>query len=118
LAFAEELSAVLAPSSYDLVHARNSLDHSKDALKAIAEMIEVVKPGPYVFLNHKIREGQTEGYITNHQWDFFPERGRFYVERPGIRAVVVGAYFEGLAEVTVHDSPDGPEWFVARIRRR
>ncbi len=35
-----------------------------------------------------------------------------------MRAVDVGAYFEGLAEVTVHDSPDGPEWFVARIRRR
>src|SRR5215469_4530 len=34
-AFAEELSAIFTPSSFDLVHSRNAIDRSKDVLKAI-----------------------------------------------------------------------------------
>jgi len=43
-ALAEELSAIFTPSSFDLVHSRNAIDHSKDVLKAIEEMIRVVNP--------------------------------------------------------------------------
>lgn len=116
--FAEELSTVVPSACFDLVHARNCLDHSRDPLKAIREMVEVVKPGGYVFLNHKISEGKTEGYTGPHQWNFFPQRGRFFIERPGMRAVDVGAItLRGIADVTVGPSPDGPEWFVAMIKR-
>lgn len=65
--YAEDLSGVVPLSSFDLVHARNCMDHSKDPLRAIEEMIRVVKPGCYVFLNHKICEGRGEKYTGPHQ---------------------------------------------------
>jgi len=116
---AEELSSVVPPSSFDLVHARNSIDHTKDPLKAIREMVNVVKPGRYVFLNHKISEGRVEKYTEYHQWNFFLHRSRFYIDRPGMRAIDVGKkVLRGIADVTVGPSPDGREWFCAMIRRR
>jgi SAM-dependent methyltransferase len=115
---AEELSSVVPASSFDLVHARNSIDHTKDPLKAIREMVSVVKPGRYVFLNHKISEGRVEKYTEYHQWNFFPQRSRFYIERPGMRPVDVGGKtLKGIADVTVGPSPDGPGWFSVTIKR-
>ena len=32
-------------------------------------------------------------------------------------AADVGKYFKGLVSVTVEASPDGPDWFVAKILR-
>jgi SAM-dependent methyltransferase len=105
------------PSSFDLVHARNSIDHTADALKAVQEMFRVVKIGHCVYLNHKIREGRTEKYMTNHQWDFFPKRGRFYIERPGMAAVDIGHLLGNCAQISIDSSPDGSEWFSVIIRR-
>jgi SAM-dependent methyltransferase len=114
---AEELSKFLPGSHFDLVHARNSMDHSKDPFQAIREMVKVVRPGKYVLLDHKIREGEAEEYWEYHQWNFFPRRSRFYIERPGMRAVDVGKTLSGIADVSVGPSPDGPEHFCAKIRR-
>jgi SAM-dependent methyltransferase len=121
--YAEDLSTVVPLASFDLVHARNCMDHSKDPIKAISEMVRAVKPGCYVFLNHKMCEGRVEKYIGPHQWNFFPRRGRFYIERPGMHAVDVGATLKKIADVSIARSPDGPsadgtEWFVAKIKRR
>ena len=87
-------------------------------MKAISEMVNAAKPACYVYLNHKILEGRLEEYMTNHQWDLFPRRGLFYVERPGMRAVDVGTALKGIAEVSVGPSPDGDGWFVAKILRK
>lgn len=118
LGFAEDLRAILPPASFDLVHARNSIDHSKDPLKAITEMVQMAKPGCYVLLNHVISEGRVQKYEGFHQWNLFPRRGRFYIDRPGMRAVDVGEALGAVAEVSVGSSADGPEWFIAMIRRR
>jgi len=116
---AENLSRFVQSSAFDLVHARNCIDHSRDVLMAVSEMVQAVKPGRYVYLNHHVREGRNERYSMNHQWDMFPRRGRFYVERPGMRAVDVGeTTLKGIAEVSVGPSPDGDGWFVAKIRRK
>jgi len=115
--FAEELSKVVAASTFDLVHARNCIDHSQDPLKAIDEMLHAVKPGCYVFLNHSIREGAKELYEGPHQWDFYPDRGSFYISRPGRETVNVGKLVRGRATVGIRTSPDGPDWFVACLRK-
>jgi len=118
LGFAEELSKVAPESSFDLVHARNCIDHSQDPLKAIDEMLRAVKPGCYVFLNHAIREGAAQLYEGPHQWDFFPKRGSFYIARPGRMSVNVSKRLRRRATVDVRTSPDGPSWFVACLRKR
>jgi SAM-dependent methyltransferase len=119
LGYAEDLSSAVPLSTFDLVHARNCIDHSQDPLKAIGEMVRAVKPGCCVFLNHAISEGRRQKYTGPHQWNFFPRQSRFYIERPGMRAIDVGGEtLKGIADVTIGSSPDGPEWFSATIRRR
>ena len=116
--YAEELTSVVPPSSFDLVHTRNCIDHSKDPTRAIQEMVRAVKTGHYVFLNHRISEGRNEKYWGPHQWNLFPRHSRFYIERPGMRAIDVGqTLLRKIADVAVGPSPDGPSWFCVTIKR-
>jgi SAM-dependent methyltransferase len=117
--YVEDLSSVVPESFFDLVHARNCIDHSKDPLKAIREMVRAVKPGCCVYLNHWISEGRRNKYGGPHQWNLFHRDGRFLVDRPGMEPVDVGTEtVNGVADVTVVPSPDGAEWFAVIIRRR
>jgi SAM-dependent methyltransferase len=67
----EELTTRFHSNSFDLVFARNSIDHSYDPEKVILQMIDVVKPGRYVLLEHMPNEANKNHYIGLHQWDFF-----------------------------------------------
>jgi SAM-dependent methyltransferase len=67
---AERLESAFAPASFDLACASNSLDHCRDALKAITEMLQVVKPSGFVYLWHFANEGHAERYSGLHQWNF------------------------------------------------
>jgi SAM-dependent methyltransferase len=115
--YMEDLSSVVPMSFFDLVHARNCVDHSKDPLRAIQEMVRAAKPGCCVFLNHYISEGRRNEYAGPHQWNLFPRDGRFYIDRPGIRPIDVGEELKGAAEVSVSPSLHGSKWFTVTIRR-
>ena len=113
----EDLASSVPLSFFDLVHARNCIDHSKDPLRAIEEMVRAAKPGCRVFLNHWISEGRRNKYGGPHQWNLFQRNGRFLVDRPGMRPIDVAEKLLGTAEVTVGPSPDGKEWFAVTITR-
>src|SRR6478609_5365926 len=57
-AAAEQLTEVFAENTFDLAYARNCLDHSYNAEKAIVEMIKVTKPERYVLLEHQANEAE------------------------------------------------------------
>jgi len=118
LGYAEDLASVVPTSFFDLVHARNCVDHTKDSVKAIKEMVRVAKPGGCVFLNHIMNEGRRNRYSGPHQWNFFPRNERFYIDRPGLQPVDMASELQESAEVRVGPSPDGSEWFTVTIRRR
>jgi SAM-dependent methyltransferase len=67
---AEQLTERFPPESFDLVFARNSIDHSFDPELAIGQMISVVKKGGYVLLEHQPNEAEGEHYTGLHQWNF------------------------------------------------
>ena len=67
---AERLSVRFKPDTFDLVTARNCLDHSYNPEKAILEMISVVKPKCYVLLEHYENEALTANWQGLHQWNF------------------------------------------------
>lgn len=77
--FGETLSKSFAENSFDIAHARNSLDHSMDPLKCIYEMINVTKPGGYIVLHHCMAEGARTSYVGLHQWDLLAKGGSFFV---------------------------------------
>jgi SAM-dependent methyltransferase len=66
-------------SSFDLVWAINSLDHSYDPVRIISQALDVVKVGSYVLLQHSENEGEREAYEGLHQWNFSSEHGNFTV---------------------------------------
>ncbi|MBX3009980.1 MAG: methyltransferase domain-containing protein [Caldilineaceae bacterium] len=67
---AEELVAQFGVNRFDLVHARNCIDHSQDPVRAIEQMVAVAKPGGIVYLHHAVNEAETESYLGFHQWNF------------------------------------------------
>jgi SAM-dependent methyltransferase len=102
----ERLTDVLPKDHFDLAYARNTLDHSYEPVRAIREMIAVVKPGGVAVLEHAENEAEEERYMGLHQWNFQIENGRLVIWRPGARHDVA-AELADVAELEVaeHRSP-------------
>jgi SAM-dependent methyltransferase len=113
---AERLSDLFPPESFGLVHAQNCIDHGWDPLRAIKQMLGVVKPGGTVLLHHVIDEGEHMNYTGLHQWNFRAENGRFVIWRPGLR---VDAHTElaKIGDIELDESAD-PGWLRVSVRRR
>ena len=58
----------LEDRSFDIVFARNSIDHSEDPLQMMSEMIRVCRG--HVLMEHLINVGQRENYRGLHQWNY------------------------------------------------
>ena len=77
---AEKLTERFSENSFDLVFARNCIDHSYDPEEAILQMIKVVKKGCYVLMEHRENEAINENYRGFHQWNFsLAEDGNFLI---------------------------------------
>jgi ubiquinone/menaquinone biosynthesis C-methylase UbiE len=113
---AEGLTDIFPAAGFDFVHARNSIDHSSDPIRAISEMLRVVKPGCWVYLEHKINEGRAENYHGLHQWNFFPRAGEFFIAGRGRFAINVSARFRNVAETQAERKDDS--WFVVCMKKR
>jgi SAM-dependent methyltransferase len=66
----ELLSVTFDPDSFDVVFARNTLDHGYDPVLAIKEMIKVAKPGGLIVTEHLANEALAEKWQGFHQWNF------------------------------------------------
>ena len=67
---AENLTAVFAGVSFDYVTANNSIDHCRNPLKALVEMLKVVKTGCYISVRHRENEAKRTNYLGMHEWNF------------------------------------------------
>lgn len=83
---AEELHRAFRPRTFNLVMARNCLDHALDPIGAIQQMLDLVKPGGAVFLAHAVNEAITNEYDGLHQWNFRLDGADFVIEGPGVFA--------------------------------
>lgn len=111
---AEELTAIFGRNSFDLVHARNCIDHSFNPLLAFRQMIEVVKPGNYVIASHAPNEGINENYVGLHQWNFFSENGEFMIGDRHGRNTNVSMELKEYAETECVEDKD---WLVVKFRK-
>jgi len=111
---AESLSRQFPPFSFDFVHARNCLDHCFDPVRAINEMVEVVKTGCVVYLHHFVDEGENERYRGLHRWNFHARNGNFVISSPGRFPVSVTQRLKGRAKV---ETLTQDNWVIAVIRK-
>jgi SAM-dependent methyltransferase len=101
----ERLTEKFQPGTFDIAYARNTLDHSYDPAHAVEQMIECVRPGGYVILDHYQNEAETENYTGLHQWNIEASDDEIAIWRPGSRIDLV-ARLDGVATL-VDVSPDG-----------
>lgn len=76
---AERLADAFGENSFDLVYARNCLDHGYDPMLAIQQMLKVVRVGGVVLFEHGVNEGERQGYQGLHQWNFCVSDDRFVI---------------------------------------
>ncbi len=92
--FGENLSALLAPKTFDLAYSGNALDHTSSPRRCLEELTQVVDEGGIIYCEGFVREGTNAGWQGLHQHDLVPENGHLVrYGRDGSRSVVT----EGLA---------------------
>lgn len=72
----EQLSQHFGSNAFDLVYASNCVDHTEDALRAILEMVAVLRPGGRVIMDHMVDEGAQQDYAGLHRWNMNASDGR------------------------------------------
>ena len=99
----EGLATHFARGFFDLVHCTNALDHAQDPLRAVKEMVQVVKPRRSVKIITWLNESQMEKGYGMHQWDLYSDMQGHFIVAGGVGRVVhdVTAALSGLARVDV-----------------
>ena len=117
---AEDLLTGFFPDTYDLVYARNCLDHAYDPERAVVQMIVVVKSGRYVVLEHRPHEGENANYSGLHQWDFSVSANGDFVISSRYTTVNMTKKYEALCTITCEIVNNGgnDNWLVTRIQKR
>jgi SAM-dependent methyltransferase len=69
----EQLEQHFDLSSFHVVHAANSLDHTEDPVATIRQMLSVLCPGGTMCLLHHVDVGVMEQYHGLHQWNLRPD---------------------------------------------
>ncbi len=82
---AEKLTTKFNKNHFDLVFARNCIDHAYSPENAILEMLEVVKNKHYVLLMHRPNEAEHENWQGLHQWNFSIENEDFVISSKNFR---------------------------------
>jgi len=119
-AAAEEIAGHFAPNTFDLVFARNCMDHAYAPVEAIGQMLRVAKHGGYVMLEHTPNEADNHGHSGLHQWNFSTDdEGEFVVTGRRGRGVNVTERFSQEASTGCEYivDADGANWLVVTMRK-
>jgi ubiquinone/menaquinone biosynthesis C-methylase UbiE len=94
--------------TFDIVYARNSIDHSVDPIKEIYEMIRVCKG--WVLMEHFVDTGKKENYRGLHQWNFNLSNGDLTISNRKKSSTIISKYFHN--EI-INES--GRQWIITKI---
>lgn len=94
----ENVAAHFGLEFADFVISRNAIDHAVDLVKIIGGMIRVCRTGGKVYVTVEENEGQNEGYVGLHQWNFAVNNGDLVIWRPGMK-VLLGGHLRKLGDV-------------------
>ena len=111
----ERLRQKFPASHFDLCYVRNALDHGYNPIAGIRQLLEVVKPGCCVVLQHFVNEGEKAKYHDIHQWNISIENEDMIIWNPNVRHSV-SAEIQDVAEIASTES-DG-EFTTVVLRRK
>ncbi len=114
---AEDLSRGFQADTFDLVHARNSVDHAYNPEEAILQMIRVVKAGCYVLLEHSVNEAEQRDYSGMHQWNFSVSGEGDFLVRSKSREVNMTRKYADLCTISC-EVLDGSMLITRILKRR
>lgn len=115
---ASELSLHSENNLFDIVYARNSIDHTFAPIKCIQEMVKV--SNKYIILEHKLNEGIVENYQGLHQWNFFIKDSKFYISNKCGNECCVNDYISTSSikcKITIDEEENIPDWLVINIEK-
>lgn len=117
---AEDLTKRFPEGAFDLVFARNCIDHSYDPERAILQMIDVVKNGRHVLIEHLPNEAENENYSGLHQWNFSMSATGDFVISSKRDTVNMTMKYAHLCKITceIVNEADGIDWLVTTIEKR
>jgi len=117
----EELTTLFDRSTFDFVVARNCIDHSYSPEIAILQMVDIVKSGSYVLLEHRENEAVNANYLGLHQWNFsMSPEGDFIISSKFDTVNMTrkyADYFSITCEI-VNEPDDDGEWLITRILKK
>ena len=67
---AEKLIEIFGENIFDVVHSRNSLDHTEDPISAIQNCYGICKKNGLLFFRFMNNEANNAGFTGLHQWNF------------------------------------------------
>lgn len=111
----ENLSALFAAESVDLIHVRNALDHCCSPLDGILQALAVVRKNGVIYLNHHRNEAEGENYRGFHQFNFDIKNGELIIWNRDT-TIDVADRLSPYASVEASFSKDG--YVVAVITKR
>ena len=117
---AEEISKFYNKSTFDLVFARNCIDHAYNPENAVLQMIDVVKKGKYILLEHRQNEAVNENYAGLHQWNFSMSSNKDFLISSKTKTVNITKKYSEICTITceiVNEFGDG-EWLITRILKK
>lgn len=115
-AMVERLHEKFSENTFDLVHMRNSLDHSFNPLVGLIQLLFVCKVNGTILLQHARNEAENENYVGFHQWNLCGDGKDFIIWRKGTTyniSNMLGQY----ADITVDDRPQ-ENWISVTIRKK
>lgn len=114
---AEQLSKTFGKSKFDFAYSRNALDHSYDPVRAIKEILKVIKPNCFFYLYSYINEGVGGNYQGLHQWNFdlADSNDDFHIWNESVRYSMKKELPRGTQILT--GEGESPDWMFAALRK-
>ncbi len=116
----EDLKKKFSSNEFDLVFARNCIDHAYEPEHAVMLMVDIVKNGCHVLMEHRPNEAITENYVGLHQWNFsMNEKGDFIIGSKDADVNMTEKYADvcTIKCETLQEPGDG-EWLITRIHKK
>lgn len=100
---AEELNAAFPPGTFDLVVCRDALDGFVEPGKALAQMIQAVKPGGSVVVATLKGQGTARGFKDGKYWDAGEHDGILLMTDEQGTTIMCSRYFGVTVEAKTHE---------------